>query len=395
MCIHPPRTLASFAYLVIRKSYLCYLFVIAVSFTGCRAGVMGTYQLENIGNQLVVIPPPYTKLSPEKRVEVEFPLTQKLQRGASDDCSVKSGPFKLSSTAKPSQWKAALPSLRTWTKSLAQDTFHQQFENFLDQIGTLSDNGCMSSSESVLLQEAVRESVPVRPAETLLYRYGYRPGPGFVDLEPGMRLVVERAEYDQSDKFKGTSIVDYQITRNSRAWLRFRPVEVKRQGESRVPTSDLDLGARVNKMLFSRLFFSGNPVPKNLDYTAMILGTRSRKQMEEITRALQAHPQSGCATDSNGDASCKPFIGSVTVSAELKVTVNGKEVFVGPQVTLRGVLAAADVARCEDKLKALRIEREFLGRPVKIVFDPTANSILNLVVIGNDRIFCSTAALPG
>ncbi|MGH9377633.1 MAG: hypothetical protein ACRD1I_02425 [Terriglobia bacterium] len=366
------------------------LFVIALSFAGCRPGVMGTYQLENIGNELVVIPPPYSEHSPGNKVEVEFPLSRRLQRGKSGDCSVKSGPFRLS--AKPSHWKAALPSLRTWTKSLARDTFHQQFENFLDQIGTLSDNGCISSNESVLLQKVVRESVPVRPQETLLYRYGYRPGPGFVDLEPGMRLVVERAEYDQSDKFKGTSIVDYQITRNSRAWLRFRPAEVKRQGKSRVPTGDLDLDARVNKMLYCRLFFSGNLVPKNLDYTAMIIGTHSRKQMEEITQALQEHPQSGCAMDLIKNASCKPFIGSVTVSAELKVTVNGKEVFIGPQATLQGALAAAGAARCEDNLKALRVERKFLGRPAKLVFDPPVNSILNLIVVGNDRIFCSASA---
>jgi hypothetical protein len=387
-CQPPYRSLVGFLSLL-QKPFGCLLLVaMFVSFIGCGPGPMGTYRLEKIGNEMVVIPPPYANVSSGKSIRFEFGSGNGKGLVRSKDCSAVSGPFKLFGT--PSGWKATLPSLRTWRSETANGAFYRHFEDFLGQIDALATSGCILNSQAALFEQAVREAVPVAMRDTMLYTYGYSAGDGVINLEPGMRLVIQRAEYNQSGEFQGTETIYYKVTRDSKGRLRFRSVKSLHQGHARILPGDLDLGNRVGSDIRARLYFSGNLVPPNLNYSALVIGTRSLKHTEAIARELRAHPQNGCPPRSGKDAYCKPYLGMVTVVAELGVKVNGKKVFVAPGDNVRMALERAGRASCVNALRALRIERQFLGRPVRIAFDPTTESVLHLDLVADDRISCST-----
>lgn len=353
---------------------------------------MGVYRLEKIGGELAVIPPPYANRSPGKRVELQIPAAQGMEGRKDRGCSVTEGPFRL--LRNSSGWRAVFPSLQMWSQKLTGDASRQQLETFLSRIGTLSSSGCIPASRVIRIQNAVRQAIPSEVYDVLRRRYRYVPSVSFVELEPGMRLTIDRAEYDRSSKFRGTAVVYYRITRNSRAQLRFRRVKVERHGGAPVRPGDLDVSTRFSDDFYIRLFFSGNLVTENVNYAALIVGTRSLKHMAEVTRVLETHPQSGCPKKgiSDAGADCESFSGSVTVSAELSIKVNGKKLFVAPGTDVRRVFAEAGETACENNPYALRIERDFMGHPVKIAFNPAADSIMHLTVAVNDRIFCSAAS---
>lgn len=341
-----------------------------------------------------MIPPPYANRPPENAAELELPAMQRLESRKDSGCSVTEGPFKLRRSS--SGWRTIFPSLHVWSQRRTSDKFDQQLQAFLIGIGTLSSNGCASASEVIRIQNAVRQAIPAEVYDAFLHRYRNLPGASFEGLGPGMRLSIDRAEYDRARKFRGTVVVYYRIARNSRAQLRFRRVRIERHGDTRPRPGDLDVGTRFHNDFYIRLFFSGNLVTENKNYAALIVGTRTLKHMDEITQMLDAHPRSGCPRRGIGDADadCEPFFGSVTVSAELRIKVNGKKLFVAPGMDVQRVLAEAGESLCEKNPRALRIERDFLGYPVKILFNPAADSIMRLAVAANDQIFCSAAATP-
>jgi hypothetical protein len=370
-----------------KKPFVCLLLaMVSVSFSGCSVRGLGTYRLEKIGEEMAVIPPPYANLKPGETVRFNLQAGKGPSAGVRNNCSAASGPFKLSGT--PQGWKATLPSLRRWTRETEQGDFHQHFETFVRQISTLADKGCISGSDGLMMERGLREAVPMAARDTTLYRYGYSAGEGVINLEPGMRLVIQRAEYNGDHKFLGTEIVYYNVARDSKGGLRIRSGRTERRGRARILPGDIDLGKQVRGADYVRLFFSGNLVPHNLNYSALVVGTRTLQDMEAIARGLQAHPQNGCPALGNG-VHCKPYFGMVTVVAELGVKVNGRRIFVAPGDNVRDALEKAGREPCLKNLHELRIERQFLGQPIKLQFAPLANAILSMELVANDRISCS------
>lgn len=373
------------------KSILClFLAAAAVSFPACTPGGMGPYRLETMQNELVVLPPPYSNRAQGKTIRINLPSGGKSRTGNGTRCSAASGPFKLTDTV--SGWRVALPSLRTWSRESTQHVFLQHFEGFISQIDALSGKGCISAREAVRFEEAIRESVPATVHDAMVYRYRYRSGSAFVNLEAGMRVMIQRAEYNRSGEFQGTETVYYRASRDSRGTLHFQPVKTEHQGRARILPGDLDLGERIRGDKYGRLFLSGNLVPRNLNYSALVIGAQNLKELDSTTRELEKHPQAGCPAPSKKEVVCKPYSGLVTVIAELRVIVNGKNYFVSlgaNGANLRGVLDEAGKSPCAAGPHSLRIEREFLGRRRPLLFNPATDAIMHLTVVANDRIRCA------
>ncbi|TAM79787.1 MAG: hypothetical protein EPN47_18515 [Acidobacteria bacterium] len=345
--------------------------------------------MEKIGKEMVVVPPPYSKLAPGKTVRFEIQADKRAHAERRNGCSAASGPFKLAAT--PQEWNATLPSLRTWSRETESGVFHRNFESFVRQISALADKGCISAPEALKMETGLREAVPIAVSDTMLYRYGYSAGEGVIDLEPGMRLTIQRAEYNRSDEFQGTETVYYRIRRDSEARLQIHVLKSEHRGQARMLPGDLDLADRIRGDFHARLFFSGNLVPRNLSYSALVVGTRALQKMDAIASELRKHPQDGCPAGSDGDPGCRAYFGMVTVVAELGVKVNGREVFVAPGDHVRDALEKAGKTGCIKDVRALRIEREFLGHPVKVAFDPTSDAILHMELVAVDRISCSAS----
>ncbi len=332
-----------------------------------------------------MIPPPYWRRPQGKPIKLQFLPPQSGASAAG--CSVDSGLCRAFLTRGSSpKWNLTLPSWEAWQASLTSGAFPPEFDHFLDELGKLETKGCLSGGAGALLERAVRESVPVMVHDTLHYRYNWQQWEGSVDLEPAMRLRVERAEYTSAGKIAGTSTTYYQVERDSHRAIAFRLLGPKPASIPDDARPDRNLATTVRDMFYARLFLSGAHVPNNLRYTALIIGTRAQTRMEEIAKLLKEHPDAGCPQEPLQLAKCMIFRGQVTASVELQVSVNGQQVFAGPE---RSVQSLFDEPARPCALRSLRIERRYLNKYVPVEFSSADDSALGLMLVGGDRIVCS------
>jgi len=355
----------------------------------CATGVGGRYQLRKVGEDLVVVPPPYWQRSAQKPVKVTISVVRNSPFRNSSECSAASGPFRLALTdGSQPKWSVTLPSFAAWQASILKGNFSQEFADFLDDLGKVETSGCLSAGIGALVERVVREGIPVRSGDTLYYRYDWQPGEGFVNLEPGMRVKIERAEFGSSGHITGTTAIYYLVGRDSHRAISFRRVGPKSGNLSAEQAGDRALSTRIRDMPYVRLFLSGEHVPNNLRYTALIVGTQTQAQMAQVEGALRAHPEVGCPRDTNQQVDCVIFRGSVTVSTELEVAVNGHRGFVGLE---DGVQSLFDPPRSQCAPESLRIERQFLDRYAPIEFGAECAAGLDLTLVGGDRVACSAS----
>ena len=268
------------------------LLVVAL-LSGCRPALIGKYRVLEVQGEAVLVPPPYWNYPANREIRTRLSIPTAAGHSHHTGCSAAVGPFGLSRVKTSfSEWTAKLPSLKHWQESMASGSFDQDFESFRNQIGKLAERGCFDQSARVLLDQAMRESIPVRINETYYYRYEYRLGTGFIDLVPGMQLKIERADFDPSGKFQGTHTLDYEIVRDSHRTIRYELEKTEKATDE--SAADRQFAAHQTGMLFERLFFLGKQVPPNLNYSAMVVGTRSPEHLEEIARTVKARPETGC-----------------------------------------------------------------------------------------------------
>lgn len=357
-------------------------------FSGCTPRISGRYQVRKTDEGPIVLPPPYWEHPATKPVKVQVSVARNSASQNSSGCSAASGPFRLFPTnGSHPKWNVTLPSFAAWQASISKGDFSQQLAGFLDDLGRVESNGCLPGSTGVLVERAVREGVPVQIHDILYYRYDWQPAEGFVNLEPGMRLKIERSELGPGGKIVGarTSTTYYLVGRDSRGAIAFR-LTGSGSGSAPIEDSDRTLSTRIQGMPYVRLFLSGDHVPNNLRYTALIIGTHTQEQMTQVEEALRAHPEIGCSQQPDQEVACVMFRGSVTVSAELGVTVNGQRDFVGLEA---GVQSLFDPPRSQCALGSLRVERQFLDGRAPIEFGATRDSALDLMLVGGDRVACA------
>ncbi|MGD0227250.1 MAG: hypothetical protein ABSF71_33410 [Terriglobia bacterium] len=356
--------------------------LLAIALSACAPRTGGKYQIRRTEEGLLVVPPPYWQEPPGKPIKLQLVPSQ--SGVSASGCSADSGLFRASLARGSSpKWSVTLPSWESWQASLASGSF--PFDHFLDELGKLETRGCLSAGAGALLEQAVRESVPVMVHDSLRYRYDWQEFEGFIGLEPGMRLRIERAEYNPAGKIAGTSTTYYQIERDSHRAIAFRLLGPKQVNTPDDALPDRNLATSVRDMFYARLFLSGAHVPNNLRYTALIAGTRTRERMEEIAESLKEHPDTGCPQGPEQQVNCMIFRGPVTASVELQVSVNGQQVFAGLE---RDVRSLFDEPARPCALRSLRVERRYLNKYVPVEFSIADDSVLGLMLVGGDRIVC-------
>jgi len=363
---------------------------------GCGPALTGKFRLVTLDGELVVVPPPYGEKSSSKPAAVAVPVPAQSRPGHFTGCSFQSRLFRVAAPSTRSRpWRVTLPSLNQWLEAERTDTFRKEFGDFLDKIETLETRNCMPAESARMLAEWMRESVPMKNDEALFYRYDIGPGQGFIDLEPQMKLGIERAVYGPNGKFAGTQAAAYELSRDSVGRLKFQslpaPPAPDRLQARDPSTPDLTLAERVRGFPYYRLFYLGDFAPKESNYEAMLVGTRSRGRMEEVTAPLRRRTASICPQDSAaGPVDCHLFQGVVTVTAEIGVTVNGNPVFGVPGRTVSDALSALRLSDCLERRRGLRVERQYLLGYAPVTSAVGSGSILEAQVFAGDRITCSS-----
>jgi hypothetical protein len=244
------------------------------------------------------------------------------------------------------------------------------------------------------------QSLPMKPPESLFNYYGYRPDRSSLDLQPGMRLKIERAyfrpaetaeEAHATQNFEGLSTVNFDVESGNDGKIcfrrvgevQFRPASLKGQVQDESQEQEL---TGIPPEFHYRLVFYTLLVSKEQKLSAAVVGASSASQLDEFDHELRLRPVGGCRNiAATRGVACVEFSGFVTVTSQIRVELNGKSKLIDWGTRVKDLLP-------EDSLMSLKIQREFMNSYYDVRFKPGDLSVLSLALVGGDRLRWSKGA---
>jgi hypothetical protein len=385
------------------------LLCVSLALVGCAprrqtSSTQASFRLQPLRTGSVLFAPTI----PESQT-INAPVTLTIDSGSrpssiSAACTAKDDPFRLAlATDNRPEFQIVLPTPETWLSALksASQTndgdMMERFNSFLADLDRLQQLGCFASTSSPI-RDYMLQSVPMRPSESLFNAYGYLLERGGLNLKAGLRVKIERAYFRPAaagedphavKNYLGLSTASFDVEQVSGGKIRFKQVGdvqfspasfAKDGGEE---SHDLDLRDLPEQSHYRLLFYT-YIVPKEEDISAAIIGAGSAAQLDELEREIRAHLAKGCETDA-ASGNCLEFKGFVTVSAQIRVQLNGKFQFLDWGAKVGSVLP-------KNALKSLRIQRRFMGSYYDVRFNPSNSDVLQLALVGGDRLTWSRSS---
>ena len=202
-------------------------------------------------------------------------------------------------------------------------------------------------------------------------------GRGWVDLRPQMVLRIETAYYqDGAPKrglagYLGTEVAHFRAV--PKAGLQLGEVTpLPQRPRNQAPVQQLVPQAQARyryHRFFNAVTFRGGDTRGSV-----LLGAKSKKELEDLGTRLLADPDAVCAAASTH---CTVFPAATSVSMEMEIMVNGR-----PRTVLWGSLLTNIAARPQH----LELKRPRGRRLTPIELDPMDVNALRLPLLPGDRI---------
>lgn len=269
--------------------------------------------------------------------------------------------------------------------------------------------GCVALGSGEDLGNFIVESVPLDPAVAFRLLHTNYIQSGYVDLGPENRLqvyspilqegtpadmgaaeisAVSGAGYRIDVDLKtasnaiGVETAWYGIQGNiGRSGYHFVPLSAQRSIQGVVeqaPRPETNFFQFPPEAAFFRLFYKSG----DNGVVAIIVVGATREELDHRTRAVSADP----ATCEKSPGACRILPRSVGVNPYMVVNVNGIDFVVPLWATVSAAIRAAGVKNPDTVLPRLRVTKLFRKRLVPIAFDAKSDDILNLRLIGGERI---------
>lgn len=254
-------------------------------------------------------------------------------------------------------WKAGSDARAQLRSSF--DAFQLQLENMEYK------TQCLSRGGAYVVAQRVAEAMPLSLLETLYYRYGYDAQNRYIDLQPGMRLRVEYAVYQnvssqlpqrQMNGFVGTGAGHYYVSRCTDqqgnqliAFNTFLGTIKPSVIDPNPPESEgaggiIDFQSAGSARRYYRLFFPPKIAPSSAPANTGILQNVTLIGAEWLTDLYNATSQyvsSGkCATAAPGNQPilCRFFRGRDVGIPEIKVIISGQQTYVPVGTSVRNLV---------------------------------------------------------
>lgn len=233
-----------------------------------------------------------------------------------------------------------------------------------------------ASSYSLRSPEARETAFP----DILRVFNGFEPGRGWMDLRPGMEVIVENAYYQPGmsrrglEGFLGTEIARYQVPPGGGLkLLSVQPMHDRRTGQA--PVQDL-IAASQERHRFFRFYYEVLFRRSGESRGSVLLGADTSRELEDLARGLIADPDAAC--QARGDR-CTVFPDACSVSIELEITVNGNARTVTWGTTLLSVAG---------ENRRIQLWRMFKGRLRPVILNSRDEGALALPLLPGDRVVC-------
>jgi hypothetical protein len=310
-------------------------------------------------------------------------------------CTTTEGAFRLGQDSDSPNLRVVLPPPKNWLfgfKNSSGSDENNTIESlyaFLTDVDRAAASGCFTAPPAQA-RDYILQSIPTRPSDSLFNAYGYRIERSGVNLKSSLRLKVERAYFrtgeggDSVKNYLGISDVLFDVTSDADGMLRFqqaRPIQFSPDSLAQTDhegSRDLAI-LNLKPQKHYRVLFYTHQVPTDQNFSAALIGANDTASLDSFEQSMRADPNASC-TSSNHDAiDCFEFRGFVTVSIQIPIELNGTLKFVDWGTKVDGVVPPK--AR-----KSFNVQRRFAGTYYDLKFDRADHTILDLTLVGGDRL---------
>jgi hypothetical protein len=252
----------------------------------------------------------------------------------------------------------------------------------------LEANGCLQPGEGQSLAARIAESFPLQPYFSYTLRFGAFDLNQFIDLTPDFRLRIIYPIYSEESRsekgeVKAVETVYYKIVSDKQG-DRVKIVEAtdstQKRGQTRPrqPAPAFPSSFAHVRLLLRRSRSSKEPVT-----VAIILSSPDTKTLDGVTKYIDAGSEPSCQGIASSETNCIMFPPLTGVTAEIRVKVNGRDVF----VHMGGLVMDAMEDEPEGgALRPIRVKRLFHKRLAAINVDGNQKDILSLLLMPGDVV---------
>lgn len=381
-----------------RLTLNCFAVSVLILTAGCAKASM-TYSLQRWGTTTVIVPP-NQKSTNENSSSLVVNFKNARRKATTTDCDTdglvalhwrgKAVEVKLRSESYVSE-RSEAPQSGGSMSGMYLDPL-QDIATFHSQLLVLEAKGCLSSTEATRLRRTVSEKFPLPPLIAYRYQLGSYDTTGFFELTPDFRLEIVSPIYDSTaqtvEHQAGYETAYYgfrSVSTDNRLAASITSVAEFRPGQPSVPkTSPRNRVDFPKSPSFFHLLFKTDKTSARHITRAFLLSSANASSLDRGTKQLQTASVDTCEAVSTSGVGCIGFPPNFGVSPELRVRVNGNEVFVrldGTVLDALGLPNLPDVAP-----KNLGVTRLFQGKRLPIQFDGGNNDILRLTLMPGDEI---------
>ncbi|MDR3751107.1 MAG: hypothetical protein P4K94_06430 [Terracidiphilus sp.] len=314
------------------------------------------------------------------------------------NCAVKGDVFSLApaKASNPKLWSVTSLTVDGWQHR--GDTIDMQAEwlHFAHQVLALQQSGCFPQDESpdeILRQ--ISQSIPLPASEELFFTYALG-RTGFVDLVPGMQVVIERAAFQNQAGARVPAGVTDQFTErlavvHKHNGSSFRLLGIDSRGLGRTLDQAADSPRSVPEHFGAspqlRLMLLTLTNDSNTRRFPVLLGSSQTSDIWETSDKIVAGTLTGCPPASTSGLQCQ-FLGrNSAVSVLMSVWVNGHRTYSPLGTTLGSLLGRLPDSERNQALATLSMERPLVGggyAPVN--FPRDLDSARNVILLNGDRL---------
>jgi len=356
------------------------------------------FKIVHVQNHGLILPPPVSDLPRTEPFSFKFPVAL---GAAKKPCLETNDLFNIHVDRKSRQLAITLPSLSIWQSILPlweqpdQAETHQKIAAILNAPLQLENQGCLSPASAVNLRQILRDAIPTRPGLDLDPSYGSNSAGLGLELKFGVRLKVQRAHFKGPPPadgkrtitdLAGISTVYYECQLDSRERIAFGKPTLQFDSEALKARlakgwEDTQFARQARPEPIYRLFLLTSFVKKGLKRSALVLGAAGVTQMQSLDRQIAANPAVGC--DELKGAACVSFEGDVTVSSEIRVTINGAPAYLDWGTSVRSAMRKFQA----EKATGIKLRRAFHGKLLPVVADPKVEgSLENTALVAGDEL---------
>ena len=255
----------------------------------------------------------------------------------------------------------------------------------------LEENGCLHRGEGQALAASIAEKLPFQPFLAYVLRFGAFDLNQFIDLTPDFRLrvvypVYADEDHSQTKEIKGVQTVYYEIVPdkvNGQVRITQAGADSSQNGSSPQGSARQVASPLPHSFAYFRLFLKKSQSSKDPVTVAIILSSTDRKNLDDATQELNAEAEPSCQGVTSPNATCIMFPMLTGVNAEIRVKVNGQEVFARLGAQVGEVVREAG---SDDTAPLVQVRRLFDKRLVPVKVDRDNRDILGLILMPGDVI---------